>query len=97
MQKVNQVHHISQLATIPLTSEEEEKLAKDFTRTLAVVVELTEVDVQGVSPTHQVTGLENVLRDDVVDEERMFTQEEALKNASRSHNGYFVVPRILED
>lgn len=94
--KANQVQHISQLANIPITSEEEEKLATAFTETLSVVDELTSDHVSNVEPTHQVTGLENVLREDEVDESRMFTQEEALKNASSTYNGYFVVSRVLE-
>jgi len=44
----------------------------------------------------QVTGLENATREDEVQEERMFTQEEALRNAPRTHNGYFVVDQILD-
>lgn len=94
--KSNTVHHIAQLANIPVTAEEEKKLAADFNETLAVVDKLKEVDVTKVEPTHQVTGLMNVLREDAVDESRMFTQEEALANAKATHNGFFVVNQIIE-
>ncbi|HEX7017626.1 MAG TPA: Asp-tRNA(Asn)/Glu-tRNA(Gln) amidotransferase subunit GatC [Patescibacteria group bacterium] len=91
-----QVAHIAKLAHIPVTEEEKEKLATAFTETLAVVDQLQEVDTADVPTTHQVTGLENVTREDAVDERLMFTQEEALANATRKHNGYFVVPQVIE-
>lgn len=91
------VSKIAKLANIPITEARAEDLAQGFTKTMVVVDELTKVDVQNVEPTNQVTGLENVLREDVVDTTRMFTQEEALKNAKRTHNGFFVVDQVLED
>ena len=90
------VSHIATLANIPVTDTESEKLADGFTQVLAVVDSLSSVDVTGVEPVGQVTGLENVTREDEVQEERMFTQEEALRNAPRTHNGYFVVDQILD-
>lgn len=67
-----------------------------FSETLAVIDHLHELDVQGVEPTHQVTGLENVWREDVVREECMFTQQQALANAAQTHDGFVVVPQIIE-
>ncbi len=90
------VHRIAHLANIPITPEEEEKLADGFNTTIAVVDELFGLEVQGVTPTHQVTGLENVFREDTVDEQRMFTQDQALSNATRTYNGFFVVDQVLE-
>jgi aspartyl-tRNA(Asn)/glutamyl-tRNA(Gln) amidotransferase subunit C len=95
--KASLVKHIAQLANIPVSEDEEEALAIAFTDTLKVVDELKEVDVTGVEPTHQVTGLTNIMRDDVVDEERMFTQEEALANGKNTHDGYFVVERLIDN
>jgi Asp-tRNA(Asn)/Glu-tRNA(Gln) amidotransferase C subunit len=38
----------------------------------------------------------NVLREDVVEEKRMFTQEEALSNAKKTHQGFFVVDQLID-
>jgi len=84
------------LADIPLRPQEEERLAKEFADTLAVIDNLRQLDVSQIEPTHQVTGLENVTREDVVNKARMFTQEEALANARQTHDGFFVVPRIID-
>ena len=94
--KKSTVQHIAQLANIPISQLEEETLATAFTQTLQVVDALKKIDVKNVTPTSQVTGLENVLREDVVDESRMFTQKEALMNAAQKYNEYVVVNQILD-
>lgn len=91
-----QVHHIANLANIPIDDQEAEKLAKGFEETLETITDLQSIDTNGVEPTHQVTGMENVLREDKVDDSRTFTQEEALKNAKQTHQGFFVVPRLIK-
>ncbi len=89
------VEHIAKLAKIPVSEGEKESLADGFNKTLTVIDELFKVDVSDIEPTHQVTGLENVLRDDMIDEKKMFSQEQALSNTKNKHNGYFVVDQIL--
>lgn len=93
----NQIKHIADLANIPVTDQEQENLQQAFEETLDTIAELQSVDVSKVEPTHQVTGLTNVLRKDVVDTDNMFSQKQALANAKQTHNGYFVVPRIIEE
>ena len=92
-----QVKHVAQLANIPVSEKEAQKFTGAFEETLAVIDNLQKVDTTSTEPTHQVTGLENILRDDKVDEGRMFTQDEALANAPAKHDGYFVVDRILHN
>jgi len=89
------VDHIARLAKIPVSEKEKTDLAEGFNKTLTVVDELFKVDITGVEPTHQVTGLENVFREDKVDVKKMFSQEETLSNTKNKHNGYFMVDQIL--
>lgn len=91
------VEHIAKLAKIPVSETEREQFAKAFEETLAVVDQLRKLDVTKTPTTHQVTGLENVWREDEIEKKKQFSQEEALANAVETHNGYFVVPRILEE
>jgi aspartyl-tRNA(Asn)/glutamyl-tRNA(Gln) amidotransferase subunit C len=91
------VNHISKLARIPVTDREKKELADGFNKTLDVIDNLFKVDVKGIEATHQVTGLENILRDDKVEENKMLTQEQALSNTKNKHNGYFVVDQILTE
>ena len=92
-----QVKHIAQLANIPISEEESNKLAQDFSETLQVVDQLKKADVSQVEITHQITGFKNVLREDVVKEKQSFTQQEALANAKKTYQGYFVVPYVLHN
>lgn len=91
------VQKIAALARIPITDEQAQDLADGFTKTMGIIDQLNTIEVNDTRATSQVTGLENVMREDEIDTTRMFTQEEALSNAKRTHNGYFVVDQILED
>ena len=90
-----QVQHIGKLATIPLTEVELQNLAHSFEDTLVLVDELSEPDVSQVKSTSQVTGLINIWREDVVKTDQTFSQAAALKNAAKTHAGYFMVPGVL--
>ena len=90
------VEHIARLANIPVTPEEKKKLADGFNTVIGVLDQLKTIDTKNIEPTHQVTGLENITREDEVDVTRMFTQEQALANAPKKQNGFFVVDRVLE-
>jgi len=91
-----QTKHIANLANLPLDSQTEDKLAKDFADTLDVIANLEELDVSQTEPTHQITGLENVWREDEIVQENVFSQDQALANANQTDGGFFVVPRIID-
>lgn len=90
------VRHVANLANIPVSDSEAETLESAFEETIKVVQHLTELNTSQTEPTHQVTGLENVLREDLVTPERMFSQSEALANAQETHEGFFVVPQVID-
>ena len=92
-----QVDHIAKLANIPISLQEKQQFATDFTTTLDAITNLQKIDVTNVEPTHQVTGLENIFREDEVKEEQMFTQKQALANGANTYQGYFVVGRIIDE
>lgn len=91
------VKHISQLAKIPVSEKEKINLAEGFNKALTLVDELFKVNVKGIESTHQVTGLENIFREDKVNEKKILTQEQALSNTKNKNNGYFVTDQILEE
>jgi aspartyl-tRNA(Asn)/glutamyl-tRNA(Gln) amidotransferase subunit C len=90
-----QVQHIGRLATIPLSETELQNFSHAFEETLVVVDELREPDVSQVEPTSQVTGFINVWREDIAKPDHTFSQTAALKNAAKTHAGYFMVPGVL--
>ena len=90
------INKIAQLSDLPITPTQAAGLADDFATSLAVVDQLFAIDAKGAIPTYQVNDLENVCRADVVNEETQFTQEQALANAQRQHQGFFVVGRLID-
>jgi aspartyl-tRNA(Asn)/glutamyl-tRNA(Gln) amidotransferase subunit C len=88
------VSHIATLAHIPVTDDEKKELAKGFSTVIDVVDKLAELDTKNIEPTSQVTGLTNIFREDVVSDS--LSQDNALSNAKRTHNGFFVVDQVIE-
>lgn len=91
------VAHVAELANLSVTKEEQEQFAEAFSATVEEINHLHEIDTTDVEPTHQLTGLTNVWREDKVDESRLLTQESALSQAEHSVNGFVVVDRIIEE
>ena len=89
------VKHIAKLANLPLDEQEEKKLETQLTETLDYIKILQEVDTNNVQPTAHVTGLENITREDTASSS--LTQQEALSNTKKQHNGFFIVNAILEN
>lgn len=88
---------ISLLANLPLSEKQTATFSAQLSSVLDYISKIQSLDTAGVEETAQVTGLTNVFREDVVDESRMLTQEQALSNAKRTHNGYFVVNAVFEE
>lgn len=90
------IKHIAKLANITLTPGEEKKLAPQLASILNYVSQLQKVTTDKVEPTSQVTGIDNVFREDEIDTSRSLTQEQVLANATASHNGYIRVKAVFE-
>ena len=56
---------------------------------------LNELDTEGIEPMSHVFPVNNVFREDVVKES--LSRELALSNAPLKDDGYFRVPKVLED
>ncbi len=87
------ISHVAKLANLSLSEGEKKKLEKQLEETVEYVESLNEVNTEGVEPTSQVIGLENITREDVV--KTSLTQEEALKNAKSTDRGFFKVKGII--
>lgn len=88
------VRGLAQLSNIQLSDEELESLKTDIENILTYVDMLGELDTTGVEPTYQVNGLQNVFRDDVVDQGPV-TRENLLALAPESLDNQVKVPKVL--
>lgn len=91
---VDDVKKLAILSALALSDEEIIRLQKDLVSILTFVEQLSEVDTTGVSPTYQVTGLENVWRDDVLVDYKL-DRTALLKNAPDQQDGQIKVKRVL--
>ena len=90
-----EVKHIAKLANLPLTSEETVKFQNQLSETLDYVEILNSIETKGVKPTNQVTGLSNITRTDKTSPS--LSQEETLKNAKVTYNGFIKVKAIFNE
>jgi len=88
------VLHIAKLANLPLRKEEIQKYGEQLSAILEYIEKLKKVKTDTVSETSQVTGLENVTKDD--SSTPSLTQAQALSNAKSQQNGLFKVKAIFE-
>ncbi len=89
------VKHIAKLANLPITQDEEKKLEAQLSETLSYIEILKEVDIKNIEPTAHVTGLENITRSDTTSPS--LSQQQALANAKKQHDGFFIVDAILDN
>ncbi len=88
------VRDIATYTRIALSDEELPQMTKDLNDIIDSLKPITEYDLEGVEPTfHPIGSLSNVMREDV--ETASFGQEEALSNAPKQQDGYFLIPAIL--
>jgi len=85
---------LAALSKLRLSDEEVEKLRGELSEILSYVEVLDKVDVSGVEPTYQVSGLKNVYRQDKT-RDYGYKTEDLLKNAPAIQDGQFKVKRVL--
>lgn len=89
----DQVEHVAKLANLRLSEKEIEKFQKQLSEVLDYVEILKEVETGGIEPTSQVTGLENVSREDKSGS--CLTHEEALSGTKNKQKGMFKTKAIF--
>jgi aspartyl-tRNA(Asn)/glutamyl-tRNA(Gln) amidotransferase subunit C len=82
------------LSRLKLTDEEVERFRVELSGILEYVEKLNSVDVAGLDPTYQITGLKNVMRKDEI-HDYGYKTETLLKNAPAIHDNQFKVKRVL--
>lgn len=90
----DEILKLARLAKLELTEDEIDEYTRELSSILDYVELLDTVDVKGLKPTSQVTGLTNVMRaDEIVDYGT--SQDDLLKNAPTRKGAYIQVKRVL--
>jgi aspartyl-tRNA(Asn)/glutamyl-tRNA(Gln) amidotransferase subunit C len=85
---------LAALSKLRLSDEEVEKMQSELSEILSYVEILNNVDVSGLEPTYQVSGLKNIYRPDEI-KDYGYKTEDLLKNAPATQDGQFKVKRVL--
>ncbi|MEP6611581.1 MAG: Asp-tRNA(Asn)/Glu-tRNA(Gln) amidotransferase subunit GatC [Mucilaginibacter sp.] len=88
------VDKIAHLARLELSPGETEEMIKDMSKILDFMAKLNEIDTSGIEPLVYMTDEVNVLREDVV--KQQVTHQEALQNAPKHDDDYFLVAKVIE-
>ena len=88
------VDKIAHLARLELSPDEKQEMILDMNKILGFMDKLNEVNTSGVEPLVYMTDGVNSFREDVVKQE--ITTEEALQNAPKHTQEYFLVAKVIE-
>lgn len=84
---------LARLSSLELTDSEVDSLTTELGSIIEYVQQLEELDTSKVEPTYQVTGLENIWRDDNVS--AGLDPEKLLALAPETAAGQIKVPKVL--
>jgi len=90
-----EVAHVAKLARLEVSEDEEVTFARQLSAILTYIDQLKTLDTTGVEPTATVLPTSNVFRDDQA--RPSLPRDQVLVNAPEQAEGFFRVPRILED
>lgn len=88
------VRHLAQLSSLQMSDAEVESLRADIEKIINYINQLDELDTDGVEPTYQVMGLQNVWRDyEIIDSS--VSRRQLLALAAEQSDNCVKVPKVL--
>lgn len=88
------VQHIAHLARLEFEGEDLANIKGDMQQMIRFIDKLSELDTKDVEPLIFMSNEVNVLREDHA--ERVFSRDDALKNAPKKDSDYFRIPKVLD-
>lgn len=90
---LDEVRHLAALSEINLTDNELTSLTTDIDNIVNYINQLDELDTDGVEPTFQLTGLQNVWRPDEI--QPQVPRQQLLNLAPATEDNQVKVPKVL--
>jgi aspartyl-tRNA(Asn)/glutamyl-tRNA(Gln) amidotransferase subunit C len=88
------VRRVAHLARIALPEARVKPMVNELNGIITWIEQLNEVDIEGVEPMTSAVAASLPMREDVVTEGG--DPARVLKNAPKSEDGFFVVPKVVE-
>ena len=89
------LQNVAVLSRLAIPADQEDKYIDQMDKILTYMDNLSELDTENVKPTTYALPMQNVFRKDEV--KASLDREAALANAPLKEDGYFKVPKVLED
>ena len=89
------LQNVAVLSRLAIPADLEDKYIDQMDKILTYMDNLSELDTENVKPTTYALPMQNVFRKDEV--KASLDREAALANAPLKEDGYFKVPKVLED
>ena len=91
----NLIAKLSKLSSLEIDESKKENLKAELADIINFVENLNEIDVSGIDATFSTIEGGSPLREDVANQDLELSSH-IIKNAPKSEDGYFVVPKIIE-
>lgn len=88
------IKKIARLANLYYKEDELETSARELNQILEYVEKLSVLDTGGINPTFQVSPIENIYRNDIV--QKSLDLNRVLSNAPEKEGQFFTVPKIID-
>lgn len=89
-----EVIHIAKLARIEFTKEEDQKLTEELSEIIDYVEALEKASTEGLDSIGQISGLENVMREDEI--KTGISIEKILQNAPDKYDNFIKTKKVFE-
>lgn len=90
-----EIKKIALLSRLEIKEDQMDAVGKQLNDILSYMDLMSQVDITDVQPTAHAVSLSNVMRDDVP--QKSISNEAALQNAPEPDDGYFKVPKVIQD
>lgn len=91
----NDIQIVASLSRLKIRDDESADVVAQLDKFLTYVENLQSIDTEKIQPTTYALPMQNVFRADEV--KKSLDRELALSNAPLKEDGYFKVPRVLEE
>ena len=88
------VTKLASLAKLRFDAQEAEAIKEDLQRMISFVQKMDEVDTSQVEPLQHMAAVQNTWRADEIN--GSCDKEQALKNAGKHNDDFFMVPKVIK-
>lgn len=91
-----QIKRVAKLAHLTFSDKDVKRFSSQLSNVLGFMEQIDEMKTSSAKETSQTTGIINRYREDKIEPKRILSQKQALSQAKKTYQGYFVVKSIFD-